>query len=123
MFQEDKKINNLEALFYELKKYIELRSDVLKLDLTEKLTIIFSRLILIMVLIVLGFVILFNCSFMLAYAIDSHLHNLTQSFACVGGILVFLALCIFMMRKRLITQPLVNFFGRLLLEKGNKRKS
>ena len=49
MFANDKSIDNLEALFKEIKKYIELQGQYIKLDLVEKLTILISTLILILV--------------------------------------------------------------------------
>ena len=67
MFANDKSIDNLEALFKEIKKYIELQGQYIKLDLVEKLTILISTLILICVLIVLGMTALFYFSFMLVY--------------------------------------------------------
>ena len=62
MFANDKSIDNLEALFKEIKKYIELQGQYIKLDLVEKLTILISTLILICVLIVLGMTALFYFS-------------------------------------------------------------
>ena len=49
MFANDKNIDNLQQLFVELKKYAELQKDYVKLHLVEKLTILVSSLILVLV--------------------------------------------------------------------------
>ena len=117
----DYKVDRLEKLLLELKRNIELRSELIKLDLTDKLTRILSGFLLILFLSIIGLIVLFNCSFALAYAIDTYLHDMALSFVAVGGIFLVLALCIYWMRNRLITQPIVNFLARLLLEKDNKK--
>lgn len=123
MINDNKNIGRLEELFFELKKYIELKEDYYKLELTEKLTRFLSRLILVLILALFGLVILFNLSFMLAFWINSYINNIIVSFACVGGIWAVASLCIYAYRTRLITQPIVNFLGKLLLDKSNQKKS
>ena len=54
MFADDKSIENFQQLFFEFKKYLELQKEYTKLELTEKLTILLSTLIMIVVLIILG---------------------------------------------------------------------
>ena len=58
MFANDKNIDNLQQLFVELKKYAELQKDYVKLHLVEKLTILVSSLILVLVLVILGIIAL-----------------------------------------------------------------
>ena len=121
MFEEDKKIDNLESLYKEVKQYVELQGKYIQLDTTEKLTILMSRLFLVLTLFTLGMMALLFCSFMLAYALNNYLDNMVQSFAIVTGIFILLMLLVLLMRKRLFTQPIVNFLGKLLLEKRNKK--
>ena len=47
MFADDKSIENFQQLFFEFKKYLELQKEYTKLELTEKLTILLSTLIMI----------------------------------------------------------------------------
>ena len=56
MFANDKSIDNLEALFKEIKKQIELQGQYIKLELVEKLTILLSTLILILALLILSLI-------------------------------------------------------------------
>lgn len=123
MFANDKSIDNLEALFKETKKYIELQGQYIKLDLVEKLTILISTLILICVLIVLGMTALFYFSFMLVYTIDSFVNNIIASYAIIGGCILLLGIAIYIFRQKIIFQPMVNFLARLFLEDKDKEEN
>ena len=63
MFANDKTIDNLQSLIAELKHYVDLQKDYIKLDITHKLTVLLSTLILILVLVVLAMIALFYLSF------------------------------------------------------------
>ena len=115
MFATDKTIDSLQALFTEVKHYVDLQKDYIKLDITHKLTVLLSTLILILVLVVLGMIALFYLSFTLAYILEPHVGGLMNSYAIItGGILVIAAL-IYAFRQRLIIQPLTRFLANLLL--------
>ena len=112
MFANDKSIDNLTELFKEVKKYLKLQGEYVKLDLVEKLTILLSTLTLIFVLIILGTMAAFYLSFMLVSATGS----LVAGYAIIGGILILLAFIIYRLRQKLIFQPMVNFLARLFLD-------
>lgn len=122
MFANDKSIDNLEALFREVKKYINLQGEYLKLELVEKLTILLSTLILVFVLGMLAIMALFYFSFMLVYALDSFTNSLIASYAIIGGGLLLIALIIYRMRQLLIFQPMVNFLAKLFLDENDEPK-
>lgn len=113
MFANDKNIDNLQQLFVELKKYAELQKDYVKLHLVEKLTILVSSLIL--VLVILGIIALFYLSFTLAYVLAPHVGGLMVSYGIITGCIILLIILIIFFRKRLIMQPMVNFLANLLL--------
>ena len=71
MFADDRSIDNLQQLFIEFKKYLNLQKEYTKLEITEKLSILLSALILLSVVIILGMVALFYLSFALAYIFRS----------------------------------------------------
>ena len=123
MFANDKSIDNLEALFKEVKKYINLQGQYLKLELVEKLTILLSTLILVFVLGMLGIMALFYFSFMLVYALDSFTNSLIASYAIIGGGLLIIAFIIYKMRQKLIFQPMVIFLAKLFLYEDNEPKA
>lgn len=116
MFANDKSIDNLTELFKEVKKYLKLQREYVKLDLVEKLTILLSTLTLIFVLIILGTMAAFYLSFMLVYVLASATGSLVAGYAIIGGILILLAFIIYRLRQKLIFQPMVNFLARLFLD-------
>lgn len=122
MFANDKSIDNLEALFKEVRKYIELQGQYVKLDLVEKLTILLSTLILILLLAILCMMALFYFSFMLVYTLAPLVGSLIGGYAIIGGIILLLAFIIYRFRKELIFQPMVNFLSRLFLDEQNNSK-
>lgn len=122
MFSQDKSIDNLESLVKEMKKYIELQGEYLKFDLVEKLTILLGTLILILLITVLSMMAVFYFSFMLVYALEPITGSLTGSYAMTGGIILLLAFLIYIYRKKLIFQPMVNFLSHLFLDNPNKEK-
>ena len=116
MFANDKSIDNLTELFKEVKKYLKLQGEYVKLDLVEKLTILLSTLTLIFFLIILGTMAAFYLSFMLVYVLASATGSLVAGYAIIGGILILLAFIIYRLRQKLIFQPMVNFLARLFLD-------
>ena len=116
MFANDRSIDNLTELFKEVKKYLKLQGEYVKLDLVEKLTILLSTLTLIFVLIILGTMAAFYLSFMLVYVLASATGSLVAGYAIIGGILILLAFIIYRLRQKLIFQPMVNFLARLFLD-------
>ena len=118
MFADDKSIENFQQLFFEFKKYLELQKEYTKLELTEKLTILFSTLIMILVLIILGMVALFYLLFALAYILEPLVGM--ASFAIIAGINVLLIALVIIFRKQLIISPMVNFLANLFLTDSNK---
>ena len=100
----------------EVKKYLKLQGEYVKLDLVEKLTILLSTLTLIFVLIILGTMAAFYLSFMLVYVLASATGSLVAGYAIIGGILILLAFIIYRLRQKLIFQPMVNFLARLFLD-------
>ena len=121
MFADDKSIENFQQLFFEFKKYLELQKEYTKLELTEKLTILFSTLIMILVLIILGMVALFYLLFALAYILEPLVGGLMVSFGIIAGINVLLIAIIYFFRRQLIISPMVNFLANLFHNDSNKK--
>lgn len=120
MFADDKSIENFQQLFFEFKKYLELQKEYTKLEITEKLTILFSTLIMIFLLIILGMVALFYLLFSLAYVLEPFVGGLMSSFAIIAGINILLMILIVVFRKQLIVSPMVNFLANLFLTDSSK---
>lgn len=115
MFANDKTIDNLQALLTEVKHYVDLQKDYIKLDITHKLTVLLSTLILILILVVLGMIALFYLSFTLAYVLEPWVGGLTISYAIITGGILLIGILVYKFRQRIIIQPLTNFLANLLL--------
>lgn len=121
MFTDDKSIENIQHLFAEFKKFLVLQKEYTKLELTEKLTILLSTLIMILVLTILGMVALFYLLFALAYILEPLVGGLMVSFGIIAGINVLLIAIIYFFRRQLIISPMVNFLANLFLNDSNKK--
>ena len=121
MFTDDKSIENIQQLFAEFKKFLVLQKEYTKLELTEKLTILLSTLIMILVLTILGMVALFYLLFALAYILEPLVGGLMVSFGIIAGINVLLIAIINFFRRQLIISPMVNFLANLFLNDSNKQ--
>ncbi len=117
MFSDDKHIDDIKQLLVECKRYLELQKEYTKLELTEKLSILLSTLILLLIMIILGMVALFYFSFTLAYVLAPAVGGLMFSFGIIASIHVLSALLIYNSRKRLIIDPMTRFIATLFLNK------
>lgn len=120
MFTDDKSIENIHQLFSEFKKYISLQKEYTKLELTEKIAILFSTLIMILVLIILGMVALFYLLFALAYILAPLVGGLMEGFCIIAGLSILLIIIVVIFRKKLIVNPMVTFLAKLFLTDSNK---
>lgn len=115
MFIDDKNIQSIRQLVSELKAYIEMQKEYTKLELTEKLTILFSSMLFAIVLILMGMVVLFYLSFSLAYLLAPYVGGLPGSYAIIAGIVFLFIILVIIFRKKLIINPLANFLANLFL--------
>lgn len=116
MFENNKPIENLQALLAEMKHYAELQKDYIKLDIAHKLTILLSTLILTFILAGLGLIALLYLSFTLAYMLEGYVGGLMNSYAIITGIVVLTCIFIYLCRQRFIIQPLTRFLTNLMLD-------
>lgn len=120
MFFKKENIDNFRELIAEVKRYLTLQKEYAKIEMAEKLSIIVSTLVMCMVFILIGAIALLYFSFALAYFMAQYVGGLAVSLSIMGGILLFLILIIYILRKRIIINPLVNFLARLFLNDSNK---
>ena len=115
MFANDKRIETLGQLFEECKKYILLQKEYMRLELVEKLTVLSSTCIMVVIAIILGMMALFYLSFSVAYILAPHVGGLTVSFAIITAFLLLLLAVVYVFRKQLIVRPLVRFMANLFM--------
>ena len=121
MFGAEKSIENLQQLFAESKKYLELQTEYAKLELTEKLTILLSTLILVLILIILGMIALFYFSFTIAYVLAPYIGGLMSSFALITLFLLVVMAVVYRFRQKIIVEPMVKFLASLFLKDNNQQ--
>lgn len=123
MFTDDKSIENIRQLFLELKKYVLLQKEYTKLEMTEKLSILLSRLILILLVVILSMMALFYLSFTLAYLLVPLVGSLIASFSIIAGIHIVLIVILLTFRKAFIINPMVKFLATLFLTKPTNKST
>lgn len=116
MFSNDQNIETIAQLVEVLKRYLTTKSDLLRIDITEKVVKLFTAMAMIFILSFVLVLVLIYLSFTVTYALST-LMGLSFAFLTVTGvyILIFL-LCIFN-RRRWIERPLVRFLADLLIDK------
>ena len=106
MFADDKSIENMQQLFIEFKKYLELQKEYTKLEVTEKLSKLLSTLLL----------VLFHLSFTLVYILAPLVGGLMMSFALITCFHILLIVLLVLFRKKLIIDPTVKLIAELFLD-------
>jgi hypothetical protein len=109
--------DNFQQLYDDVKKYVELQTEYVKVEFVEKLTILLSTLLIIGLIIVLVIAALFYLFFSLAYVLQPLLGSLALSFAIISGIYILLIVLFVIFRKRIVINPLVRFLSNLFLIK------
>ncbi len=117
MFADDKSIESLRQLFREFKEYLRLQRDYTRLEVTEKLSILLSTLIVVLLAVILGMMALFYISFMLVYLLAPALGSMLAGFGLIAAFHLLLIFLLFAFRKQLIVNPMVRFIAGLFLAK------
>lgn len=116
MFANDNSIENIQQLFSDFKKYLELQKKYTQLEVAEKLIILLSTLILILLAVILGLVALFYISFTLAYVLAPVVGGLMISFAMISCFHILLIILIVAFRKKMIINPMARFIAGLFID-------
>lgn len=120
MLSAEEPASNFQQLYNDVKKYVELQTEYVKVEFVEKLTILLSTLLIIALILILVMAALFYLFFSIAYALEPVLGSLGLSFGVISGIYVLLIAVLFLLRKRIIINPLAKFLSNLFLTKTNK---
>ena len=116
MFADDKSIENMQQLFIEFKKYLELQKEYTKLEVTEKLSKLLSTLLLVLLVVILGVVVLFHLSFTLVYILAPLVGGLMMSFALITCFHILLIVLLVLFRKKLIIDPTVKLIAEIFMD-------
>ena len=114
MINNDPKPISVHQLIAEIKEYLELQRDLLKVEGVEKLTILISAF-LVLISIILGGGALFYLLFALAYLLEPAI-GLIGAFGIIGCVCLLILVVLVLLRKQLIINPIVRFLYKLFLK-------
>jgi hypothetical protein len=115
MFTEEKDNQSVHRLVSELKTYVNLQKEYAKLEIAEKLTIIFSAMMTALMLILLGMVVLFYLSISLAGVMAPYVGGIAGSYAIIAGFVLLLIIILLVFRKKIILNPIARFLGKIFM--------
>lgn len=122
MFSNSKNIESIGKLLLEFKKYLELQKEFVKLDATEKTTVILSVILIVTVLLLLGSIVLLFLTFALAYYLGDVLGSLSLGFGLISAFILLLTVIFYLNRNRMVIQPMARFMTKLILTKEDGSK-
>ena len=122
MFSNSKNIESIGKLLLEFKKYLELQKEFVKLDATEKMTVILSAILIVTVLLLLGSIVLLFLTFALAYYLGDVLGSLSLGFGLISAFILLLTVIFYLNRYRMVIQPMARFMTKLILTKEDGSK-
>ena len=122
MFSNSKNIESIGKLLLEFKKYLELQKEFVKLDATEKMTVILSAILIVTVLLLLGSIVLLFLTFALAYYLGVVLGSLSLGFGLISAFILLLTVIFYLNRNRMVIQPMARFMTKLILTKEDGSK-
>ena len=122
MFSNSKNIESIGELLLEFKKYLELQKEFVKLDATEKMTVILSAILIVTVLLLLGSIVLLFLTFALAYYLGDVLGSLSLGFGLISAFILLLTVIFYLNRNRMVIQPMARFMTKLILTKEDGSK-
>ncbi|HLP04908.1 MAG TPA: phage holin family protein [Paludibacter sp.] len=109
-------VGSFQQLYDDVRKYVELQAEYVKVEFVEKLAILLSTLLIIGLVVVLVIVALFYLFFSLAYALLPLLGSLALSFGVISGVYVLLIVFFLTFRRKIVINPLVRFLSNLFLK-------
>lgn len=115
MINNDSKSVSVHQLISEIKEYLGLQRDLLKVEGVEKLTILISAFLVLMISVILGGGALFYLLFALAYLLEPAI-GLIGAFSIIGCICLLMLVIVILLRKQLVINPIVRFLYKLFLK-------
>lgn len=118
----EKNAPSVRQIIDEVKEYLSLQYEWIKLDSVEKLTRIASALLILIISLILVASTLFYLSFAAVYALEPYF-GLSLSFAMAAGIFIILLVLLWLLRVPLVVNPILRFFYKIFLHKEQNSES
>ena len=109
-------LEEFKEIFLLIKEYIQKQKENISLGAAESMTRLFYAATLGIVMLVLVGIALLLASFAIAFWINQVTDSAILGFAALAGIMLFIALISWGMRRKLILQPIARMMVRIFLE-------
>ena len=106
----------MAQLVVSVKRYLGYQKKFIKLDLTEKLTILLTALILGAIIFVIGIIAVIFLALTVAAIIETLTGSTWIAYGIVTCLFILLCVLLFLMREKWIVNPLTQFFSNILLD-------
>lgn len=121
MFSSDRNIDIICKLITDIKEYVELKEESMKIEMVSKMSKLCSALILcITIFLVLAIALIF-ASLLLAAILTPILGSEILSYAVILLIYLIIAALLYGKRHTWFEEPITNFIGKLILEKASSK--
>jgi hypothetical protein len=114
--------DNVSEISENVKAYIRLKTDLLKLTLTEKVSLIISTLLISVILFLIFLFISMFVSIAFIFWFRDHAGPLYVGALIVAGFYLLVGVIVFLMRNSLFIDPLVSQISKILLEEEDEDK-
>ena len=114
--------SSFRQIFEEGKKYLTLQFDYVKLTATEKISLIGSMTLVLILALIFMTGAMFYLSFALVYLMEPYI-GLMWSYAVLAGIALVCAVVVIVFRTPLIINPITRFLTKVLLSDNDKEDS
>jgi len=111
-----------KSLIANIKEYINIQVDLLKINLVEKLSQIISLLIGLIVGSLLALVIIVYLSVTLVYWLGTIFNSLLPGLLIISGVFVLLFVLFYINRNKLFLNAIVRMINKILFEKEQSSK-
>lgn len=116
MFSSDKNIETISQLAAELKRYVELRTHALQIDIVSKMTILLTAIVLAAVFFGLAAIVIIFLSFTLATALAPLVGGAAMGYLVIVVLYFLLGVLIYAKRHAWIEAPIADFLSALFLK-------
>lgn len=114
MEKEKKVKEEVKSIVTDVKEWLTLEVEYLKLSAAEKVSVLVSTLVLIIVLFIVFMVVLILFSFALVDLFNLFMPH-ALAFVTVGGILLLFIGCLYIFRNELVVNPITKLITKLFL--------
>jgi fatty acid desaturase len=120
--ESQKLSDNFNEISENVKAYIRLKIDFLKLTLTEKLSLIISALLISIILFLVFLFVSMFVSLAFIFWFRDHAGPLYAGAMIVAGFYFLVGVLVFFMRNKIFIDPLVSEISKILLEEEDEDK-